>query len=66
MELSWLGANARRNWNMREHMPVGEKLKNLLASTLLAASGNNETENMVETCSVMKCVCMQLVLLTLQ
>lgn len=68
MELSWLRASARLNGNLQEHIPGGEKLKNLLASTLLAASGNNETENTVETCARLKgvCVCMQLVLFILQ
>lgn len=45
MELSWLCASAGLYRNLQGQVPVGEKLKNLLASTLLAASGNNETEN---------------------
>lgn len=57
VELSWLCASAGLNGNLQEHIPVGEKLKNLLASTLLAASGNNETENTAEICAMLKCVC---------
>lgn len=34
MELSWCGS-VRLNSNLQEHIPVGEKLENLLASIYL-------------------------------
>lgn len=59
MELSWLCASARLYRNLQGQVPVGEKLKNLLASTLLATSGNNETENNSwNMCNAEMCLCL--------